>query len=148
MSSASCCSSSSNSEVVPSLAPERGILLEDLSPLPRCKACSSRWMAASCWRKKNSFCCFDSDSSTAFEILFVTSDMDASLMNIVVASWSRSVASGVDRIAKGEGISKAPQGIPQTPTKAWRRRRWKSSQQMKYRVLAQRPCQIEELALV
>jgi len=104
MSSASCCSSSSSS--LDPLDPASPIgcgmdgRTEALLPLDRWSVCSSRWMAASCWRRKNSFCCLDKLSSTAVAIFLDSSNMDACLTKISVASFSRASVSGVPRMAE------------------------------------------------
>lgn len=57
-------------------------------------------MAESCCLRKNSFCCFDSDSSTEVAILLDTSEMEMTLMNISLAIESRVLGSGEDRMAE------------------------------------------------
>ena len=56
-------------------------------------------MAASCWRRKNSFCCLDRDSSTDAAIFLDTSEMEACLTNNSVASLRRSSGSDVHKNA-------------------------------------------------
>lgn len=79
------------------------LLLELLTLLggfgERPREASSRWMAASCWRRKNSFCCLERDSSTDAAIFLDTSDIEACLMNNSVASFSRSSGSAADKKA-------------------------------------------------
>lgn len=103
MSSSSCCSSSSSSDgALGSFgllefgegglgARERGEEEE--------REWSSRWIAASCWRRKNSFCCLERDSSTAEAIFFETSEMEACLRKSSVHSLRRVSESGAERIA-------------------------------------------------
>lgn len=56
-------------------------------------------MAASCWRRKNSFCCLARDSSTVEATLVETSEMDVSLMNREVTCFIRADTVGVERWA-------------------------------------------------